>query len=87
MVSVSPATSRAVILLASGRARAASRMPSVIAGAGAKRLPVPAALRGLDLAPRHLALLANLQYDGEQRATVVGTMRAYEAALVKHAST
>jgi len=30
----------------------------------AKRLPVPAALRGLDLAPRHLALLANLQYEG-----------------------
>ena len=30
----------------------------------AKRLPVPAALRGLDLAPRHLALLAHLQYDG-----------------------
>src|SRR5580698_2873174 len=30
----------------------------------AKRLPVPDALRGLDLAPRHLALLAHLQYDG-----------------------
>jgi DNA-binding MarR family transcriptional regulator len=30
----------------------------------AKRLPMPDALRGLDLAPRHLALLANLQYDG-----------------------
>src|SRR5580700_6486861 len=30
----------------------------------AKRLPVPEALRGLDLAPRHLALLAHLQYDG-----------------------
>jgi len=30
----------------------------------AKRLPLPAALRGLDLAPRHLALLAYLQYDG-----------------------
>lgn len=30
----------------------------------AKRLPVPAALRGLDLAPRHLALLAHLEYDG-----------------------
>jgi len=30
----------------------------------AKRLPVPPALRGLDLAPRHLALLAYLQYDG-----------------------
>jgi DNA-binding MarR family transcriptional regulator len=30
----------------------------------AKRLPVPAALRGLDLAPRHLALLAYLQYEG-----------------------
>jgi DNA-binding MarR family transcriptional regulator len=29
-----------------------------------KRLPVPAALHGLDLAPRHLALLAYLQYDG-----------------------
>jgi DNA-binding MarR family transcriptional regulator len=30
----------------------------------AKRLPMPAALRGLDLAPRHLALLAYLQHDG-----------------------
>jgi DNA-binding MarR family transcriptional regulator len=30
----------------------------------AKRLPIPAALRGLDLAPRHLALLAYLQYEG-----------------------
>ncbi|GAA4212964.1 MarR family winged helix-turn-helix transcriptional regulator [Microbispora amethystogenes] len=30
----------------------------------AKRLPIPPALRGLDLAPRHLALLAHLQYDG-----------------------
>jgi len=128
----------------------------------AKRLPIPAALRGLDLAPRHLALLAYLQYEGPltvsqladrlevapttvslmvgdlsrrgiltrneddtdrrrrivaiapnyaapitewlsgsatawtevlsaltpaQRATVVGTMRAYEAALEKHADT
>ncbi len=30
----------------------------------AKRLPIPEALRALDLAPRHLALLAYLQYDG-----------------------
>jgi DNA-binding MarR family transcriptional regulator len=30
----------------------------------AKRLPVPAALRGMELAPRHLALLAYLHYDG-----------------------
>lgn len=30
----------------------------------AKRLPVPEALRMLDLAPRHLSLLAYLQYDG-----------------------
>ncbi|HEX4832315.1 MAG TPA: helix-turn-helix domain-containing protein [Trebonia sp.] len=30
----------------------------------AKRLPVPGALRGMDLAPRHLALLAYLQYEG-----------------------
>ena len=30
----------------------------------AKRLPMPAALHGLDLAPRHLALVAYLQYDG-----------------------
>jgi DNA-binding MarR family transcriptional regulator len=30
----------------------------------AKRLPIPAALSGQDLAPRHLALLAYLQYDG-----------------------
>lgn len=30
----------------------------------AKRLPVPEALRGMDLAPRHLAMLAYLQYDG-----------------------
>ncbi|WP_141579798.1 MarR family winged helix-turn-helix transcriptional regulator [Actinomadura sp. WMMA1423] len=30
----------------------------------AKRLPVPPALQGFDLAPRHLALLAHLEYDG-----------------------
>lgn len=30
----------------------------------AKRLPIPEPLRELDLAPRHLALLAHLQYDG-----------------------
>lgn len=30
----------------------------------AKRLPIPQALQGLDLAPRHLALLAHLEYDG-----------------------
>ena len=30
----------------------------------AKRLPIPAALHGLDLGPRHLALLAYLQYEG-----------------------
>ena len=30
----------------------------------AKRLPIPARLHGLDLAPRHLALLAYLQYEG-----------------------
>ncbi|MCK2218219.1 MarR family winged helix-turn-helix transcriptional regulator [Actinomadura sp. ATCC 31491] len=30
----------------------------------AKRLPIPAALQGLELAPRHLALLAHLEYDG-----------------------
>lgn len=30
----------------------------------AKRLPVPAALRDLALAPRHLSLLAHLEYDG-----------------------
>jgi DNA-binding MarR family transcriptional regulator len=30
----------------------------------AKRLPVPEVLRTLDLAPRHLSLLAYLQYDG-----------------------
>jgi DNA-binding MarR family transcriptional regulator len=29
-----------------------------------KRLPVPEALRGLDLAPRHLSLLSNLLLDG-----------------------
>ena len=29
----------------------------------AKRLPVPKALQGMDLAPRHLALLAYLQYE------------------------
>jgi DNA-binding MarR family transcriptional regulator len=135
-------------------------MPRLIGRA--KRLPVPDALRGLDLAPRHLALLAHLQYDGPltvsqlasrlevapatvslmvgdlsrhgiltrqeddadrrrrivaiaasytapitqwlsgsaaawtevlaaltppERATIVATMRAYEAALEKHAST
>ena len=128
----------------------------------AKRLPIPARLHGLDLAPRHLALLAYLQYEGPlavselaerlevapttvslmvgdlsrhgvltraeddadrrrrivaiapdyapaitqwlsgsatawtevlaaltaaERATIVATMRAYEAALDKHAST
>jgi DNA-binding MarR family transcriptional regulator len=31
---------------------------------GAKRLPVPRAIQGMDLAPRHLALLAYLQYEG-----------------------
>ncbi|GAA3209506.1 MarR family winged helix-turn-helix transcriptional regulator [Actinocorallia longicatena] len=30
----------------------------------AKRLPMPPALRGMDLAPRHLALLAHLEYSG-----------------------
>jgi DNA-binding MarR family transcriptional regulator len=35
----------------------------------AKRLPIPATLRGLDLAPRHLALLAYLQYDGPLTVT------------------
>jgi DNA-binding MarR family transcriptional regulator len=30
----------------------------------AKRLPVPGALQGMDLAPRHLAMLAYLQYEG-----------------------
>ena len=30
----------------------------------ARRMPIPVALRGLDLAPRHLTLLAYLQYDG-----------------------
>lgn len=30
----------------------------------AKRLPMPPQLRDLDLAPRHLALLAHLEYDG-----------------------
>ncbi|TDC85586.1 helix-turn-helix domain-containing protein [Actinomadura sp. 7K507] len=30
----------------------------------AKRLPVPEALRGMDLAPRHLSLMAHLEYDG-----------------------
>jgi DNA-binding MarR family transcriptional regulator len=29
-----------------------------------KRLPAPEALRGMDLAPRHLSLLAYLQYEG-----------------------
>jgi len=37
-------------------------MPKLVGRA--KRLPMPAALRGLDLAPRHLALLAYLQYEG-----------------------
>jgi DNA-binding MarR family transcriptional regulator len=30
----------------------------------AKRLPMPRALSNLDLAPRHLAMLAHLEYDG-----------------------
>ncbi len=37
--------------------------------ARAKRLPIPDALRGMDLAPRHLALLAYLQYDGPLTVT------------------
>ncbi len=37
-------------------------MPRIVGRA--KRLPVPEALRTLDLAPRHLALFAQLQYDG-----------------------
>ncbi|MFD7466925.1 MarR family winged helix-turn-helix transcriptional regulator [Streptomyces tendae] len=37
-------------------------MPRLVSRA--KRLPIPAALQGLDLAPRHLALLAHLEYDG-----------------------
>ncbi|MGW0805131.1 MarR family winged helix-turn-helix transcriptional regulator [Nonomuraea sp. NPDC002799] len=37
-------------------------MPKLVGRA--KRLPVPEALRTLDLAPRHLSLLAYLQYDG-----------------------
>src|SRR3984885_13606366 len=37
-------------------------MPGLVGRA--KRLPVPKALQGMDLAPRHLALLAYLQYDG-----------------------
>jgi DNA-binding MarR family transcriptional regulator len=44
----------------------------------AKRLPVPAALRGLDLAPRHLALLAHLQHDGP--LTVSGLADRLEVA-------
>ncbi|MGW7541992.1 MarR family winged helix-turn-helix transcriptional regulator [Streptomyces sp. NPDC054770] len=39
----------------------------------AKRLPIPPALQGLDLAPRHLALLAHLEYDG---ATSVNELAA-----------
>ncbi|MCP9952292.1 MarR family winged helix-turn-helix transcriptional regulator [Actinomadura madurae] len=37
-------------------------MPRIVGRA--KRLPIPPALQGLDLAPRHLALLAHLEYDG-----------------------
>jgi DNA-binding MarR family transcriptional regulator len=37
-------------------------MPRLIGRA--KRLPIPPTLQGLALAPRHLALLANLEYDG-----------------------
>jgi DNA-binding MarR family transcriptional regulator len=37
----------------------------------AKRLPMPPALRGLDLAPRHLALLAYLQYEGPLRVSAL----------------
>ncbi|MEW9528178.1 MarR family winged helix-turn-helix transcriptional regulator [Microbispora sp. NPDC049125] len=37
-------------------------MPRIVGRA--KRLPMPEALRTLDLAPRHLSLLAYLQYDG-----------------------
>ena len=43
-----------------------SRPPTTTTLAAARLPPpeIPAALRGLDLAPRHLALLAYLQYDG-----------------------
>jgi DNA-binding MarR family transcriptional regulator len=35
----------------------------------AKRLPVPEALRSLDLAPRHLSLLSYLLFDGPMNVT------------------
>ncbi len=44
----------------------------------AKRLPVPEPLRTLDLAPRHLSLLAYLQYDGS--LTVSGLAERLEVA-------
>lgn len=37
-------------------------MPRIVGRA--KRLPIPPGAQGLDLAPRHLALLAHLEYDG-----------------------
>jgi DNA-binding MarR family transcriptional regulator len=39
----------------------------------AKRLPIPPALQGLDLAPRHLALLAHLEYDGPASVNELAT--------------
>jgi DNA-binding MarR family transcriptional regulator len=44
----------------------------------AKRLPIPPVLQGLDLAPRHLALLAHLEYDGP--ASVNGLAARLEVA-------
>ncbi|WP_205303534.1 MarR family winged helix-turn-helix transcriptional regulator [Nonomuraea montanisoli] len=51
-------------------------MPRIVGRA--KRLPVPEALRTLDLAPRHLSLLAYLQYDGP--LTVSGLSERLEIA-------
>jgi DNA-binding MarR family transcriptional regulator len=39
----------------------------------AKRLPIPPTLQGLDLAPRHLALLAHLEYDGPASVNELAT--------------
>ncbi|NUR84537.1 MAG: winged helix-turn-helix transcriptional regulator [Nonomuraea sp.] len=51
-------------------------MPRIVGRA--KRLPVPEPLRTLELAPRHLSLLAYLQYDGA--LTVSGLAERLEVA-------
>ena len=52
----------------------------------AKRLPIPEALRGLDLAPRHLALLAYLQYEGPLTVSELAARLEVRVHMVTSAS-